>query len=146
MHRSGKLHSNADALSRITDSIENINSIFIIDTSKPDIEKWKKEQINDSELLEIFKDLQDKNSIFKDQFIIHDGLLLRNYQQHASNQRNELLSQIVVPKLLQQDVLEMCHNVPMSGHLGIKKTYSKIKERFWWKNMLNDIKQWIYSC
>ena len=107
MHRSGKLHSNADALSRITDSIENINSIFIIDTSKPDIEKWKKEQINDSELLEIFKDLQDKNSIFKDQFIIHDGLLLRNYQQHASNQRNELLSQIVVPKLLQQDVLEM---------------------------------------
>jgi hypothetical protein len=43
-------------------------------------------------------------------------------------------------------VLWMMHNHPTAGHFGIDNTYEKIKERFYWKNMKEDIKQYIKFC
>jgi hypothetical protein len=40
----------------------------------------------------------------------------------------------------------MMHNHPTAGHFGTEKTYEKIKERFYWKGMLQDIKQYIKYC
>src|ERR671928_220754 len=40
-------------------------------------------------------------------------------------------------------VLWMMHNHPTGGHFGTENTYKKIKERFYWQNMKNDIKQYI---
>ena len=53
-------------------------------------------------------------------------------------------------KVLKKDeidsVLWMMHNHPTAGHFGTEKTYEKIKERFYWKGMLQDIKQYIKYC
>ena len=45
--------------------------------------------------------------------------------------------------------LKIClyfHNRIEAGHLGIQKTYQKILEFYFWKNMINDITTFIRSC
>ena len=53
-------------------------------------------------------------------------------------------------KVLKKDeidsVLWMIHNHPTAGHFGVENTYEKIKERFYWKGMLEDIKQYVKYC
>jgi len=43
-------------------------------------------------------------------------------------------------------ILWMTHNHPTGGHFGVENTYEKIKEKFYWKNMKEDIKQYIKFC
>ena len=39
------------------------------------------------------------------------------------------------------------HEIPLAGHLGIRKTIFRIETAgFWWKKMARDIKKWIRSC
>lgn len=38
------------------------------------------------------------------------------------------------------------HVSPLGGHQGLSRTYKRIKERFKWHNMYNDIKQYIKAC
>ena len=33
-----------------------------------------------------------------------------------------------------------CHVHPTSGHLGVKKTIARVKERFTWKGVVEDVK------
>ena len=53
-------------------------------------------------------------------------------------------------KVLKKDeidsVLQIMHNHPTGGHFGVENTYRKIKERFYWKGMKNDIEQYIKYC
>jgi len=44
------------------------------------------------------------------------------------------------------DVIYSCHDDTFGGHLGIKKTMLKIKERFFWPKMTNDITQYVKTC
>lgn len=32
------------------------------------------------------------------------------------------------------------------GHMSFDKTYVKMKDKFWWPNMYQDLKHWIQSC
>ena len=53
----------------------------------------------------------------------------------------------VIPKKLRNSVFHQMHEIPLAGHLGIRKTISRIETAgFWWKKMARDIKEWIRSC
>ena len=39
----------------------------------------------------------------------------------------------------QQNISRSCHVDPTSGHLGIKKTLSRITERFMWPGVSKDV-------
>src|SRR6185369_17824338 len=43
-------------------------------------------------------------------------------------------------------VMYMLHNHPIGGHFGIDATYEKIKNRYYWKGMYKDIKNYIKHC
>src|SRR3954470_19951624 len=53
-------------------------------------------------------------------------------------------------RALQKDemeaVLYMVHNYEMEGHFGIDATYNKIAERYYWKGMYEDTKEYIKFC
>ena len=53
---------------------------------------------------------------------------------------------ILVPKSLREKVLKRFHSSPYAGHLGIKKTTDRIKRRFKWAKMMQDIKNYVRSC
>ena len=56
--------------------------------------------------------------------------------------------QIVVPKSYRHEILSIAHESPMSGHLGINKTYHKIIDHFYWPGLnqmsLNNVKLAIH--
>ncbi|CAF4172165.1 unnamed protein product, partial [Rotaria magnacalcarata] len=43
-------------------------------------------------------------------------------------------------------LLKSYHDDPLGGHFGIKRTYFKIKNKFWWPHMKQSIFQHIRSC
>ena len=53
---------------------------------------------------------------------------------------------IVVPEELKATVLTQLHNVPTAAHLGVKKTYEKVKQRFYWLNLRKYEEQWCQCC
>ena len=52
--------------------------------------------------------------------------------------------QIVVPSSYRPHILS--HDTPMSGHLGINKTYQRILEHFYWPNLRKDVVEFCRSC
>ena len=54
--------------------------------------------------------------------------------------------QIVVPSSYRPHILSLAHDTPMSGHLGINKTYQRILEHFYWPNLRNDVVEFYRSC
>ena len=74
-------------------------------------------------------------------YFMRDGMLYK--------ERNFIRSQrfcIVIPFSLRQNVFKMCHDDMGGGHLGMKKTWPKIKERFYWNTMYDDTARWLKSC
>lgn len=45
-----------------------------------------------------------------------------------------------------ETVMKIMHDLPSGGHLGIESTYNKIKEKYYWNQMYDDIKEYIQTC
>src|SRR5215216_1848683 len=43
-------------------------------------------------------------------------------------------------------ILFMTHNHETGGHFGVDATYNKIAERYYWKGMYNDTREYVKSC
>ena len=54
--------------------------------------------------------------------------------------------QIVVPKCYREDVLSLAHELPLAGHLGIKKTYQKVLSHFYWPGLHRDVVKYCRAC
>jgi hypothetical protein len=86
-------------------------------------------------------ELDDRLSRFillvHDHFCIEDGLLYRV---------NNSKIQLCIPDKLRNAVLFQCHDVPCSGHLGMKKAYQKMARRYYWMSMHRDMEAYISAC
>lgn len=45
-----------------------------------------------------------------------------------------------------QSILKEYHDSKLAGHLGFNRTYSKIKERYYWSTMKQDIRKYVKIC
>ena len=54
--------------------------------------------------------------------------------------------QIVVPTSYRHEILSIAHESPMSGHLGINKTYHKIINHFYWPGLKSDDSKYCKTC
>jgi hypothetical protein len=73
-----------------------------------------------------------------------EGYEEKSGRLYKRNKEGKLLK--VLKKSEIDSVLWMMHNHPTAGHFGIENTYEKIKGRFYWKGMLEDIKRYIKYC
>jgi hypothetical protein len=73
-------------------------------------------------------------------FIIHNQLL---YKKDRNN-NNKLIK--VIQRYEMEPVLYMMHNDPTAGHFSIDKMFDKIKARYYWPQMYDDIKAYVQSC
>ena len=53
---------------------------------------------------------------------------------------------LVVPEILKGTVIEFCHSKGMAGHMGIKKTKSRVLERAIWYNLKNSCEEHVKGC
>ena len=45
-----------------------------------------------------------------------------------------------------EDLMKIMHDYPTAEHMGIDTTYNKIKERYYWNQMYDDIREYIKTC
>lgn len=106
-----------------------------------------KAQATDPSLAKIRHVITDDSNSKVPYFMSQDGVVVRVYRPPEllpSDTWAETV-QIVLPQSVREPVIKLAHD-GMSGHLGVKKTYSKILDHFFWPGMHKQISQYIKSC
>jgi putative transposase len=99
----------------------------------------RKHQQLDEEVQNILRNMENQTN-----FIIkHDGILYKR-KTRTNGRMYELR---YVPHSLRKNVLNIYHDSTFNGsHFGIKRTFYKIRDRYFWPNQFNDIKKHILLC
>ena len=82
---------------------------------------------------------EGKHSATQDDFHLEDGILIRHLKNSINPSRL-----VVVPIVLRQTILEQSHN--NAGHLGIHKTFEKVKYQFFRPTYEQDVKDAVQRC
>ena len=53
---------------------------------------------------------------------------------------------LLVPESLRSEVMYLNHDIPSAGHQGVDRTLSRVKEKYFWRNMTKDIKEYVSVC
>lgn len=123
IHKPGKQHLNVDALSRVVYKT-NTELLPVID-----LDVIRDEQRKDVQCQQLKKQPRFKTS--------PQGVIYHN---------NGDDKQILVPQKLRQKIIQLHHNLPSAGHAACRKTLERIKHRFVWPNMKDDINQFVRQC
>ena len=102
-------------------------------------------QQNDKSLAALF-DLAENEPypLNKSYIFVKDGLLMR--REISKSNHDISYEQLVVPAALRNKLLWLAHDIPASGHLGVKKTKFRLTRHFWWPKCSKDIYQYVTSC
>ena len=174
VHRPGRKHGNADALSRIPcnqcgrKSHQYTEADVIAATIVSDMPVLKhysadtirKSQLQDNAIgfvLRAFESnkkpesttLQGQSSEVRRLVQLWDQLTLRDgllYRYFMKEESDNGHLQLVVPSVYRDDILQELHAGVVGGHLGQDKTLSRLKERFYWPGHWNDVHQWCRTC
>ena len=174
-HRSGRVHNNADALSRRPcqeqckhcSNIDRRENATYIKRIRIDVnEEWstaqlKEDQLEDKDIEPFLQwktdnrprpkwgDVSDKGVTFKALWAQWDSLVIEDgllKRTWESADGKQIKKQLVVPRKKVNQVLEEIHNGKSGAHLGVNKTLDKIRDRFYWVNYCEDVKSWCRKC
>ena len=174
VHRQGRKHGNADALSRLpcrqcgrenhSGTEANVASVSINNCDQSleghTREELRQLQQKDPSVGPILRDLEThqkptpdeaksmSNNARRlvqmwDQLEMKDGLLWRNFEDHGGTMTRR---QLVVPRVLREEILQELHAGAIGGHLGEEKTLGRLKERFYWPGHWNEVRDWCRTC
>ena len=122
---------------------------------------WKEKQVEDENITIIIKALEEKrcrpgwNDIAPcgeetkilwaqwDSLRLIDGILYRVWEDSCC--KREIL-QVVVATVLRKQVFGFLHDSKTGGHFGVNKTIGKIREKFYWPKLRDDVKVWCGQC
>ena len=76
--------------------------------------------------------------------LLRDGLVLRRWENEKTGQ--EIYQQICLPESFVPQVLHVLHNSPSASHIGVSKTLEKVRRRFYWHGMREDVENHIRRC
>ena len=124
--------------------------IMNLQRNDPDLNKiigWLKQSSYRPDKDEV--DLRHESPCVRHLYLVWKQLFIKNgvlYKKYETVDRTRMYIQIVVPKSQQNTVMYAMHNAVTSAHLGFKKTYEKIRRRFFWHNQKQDVSNWIRKC
>ncbi|XP_036003984.1 LOW QUALITY PROTEIN: uncharacterized protein LOC118566341 [Fundulus heteroclitus] len=72
-----------------------------------------------------------------------DGVLVRRFYCLDDIQ---FYPQIVLPRKLQLDVMRQMHEGPVGGHFGVERTPTRLRTRYYWYHMREDVSLWCKTC
>ena len=152
VHRSGRLHTDADALSRFPvdppdppEAAAEDLQLYLIQLEKDPANVFQEQQ-RCRQLNEIIEVLSKENPDpfdvrrFKD-FVFCNGQL---HRRSIYNGQERL--RLCIPPSLVNSILLACHDDPTAGHLGYQRTINKLRERFDWPGMESAVRVYIRTC
>ena len=72
-------------------------------------------------------------------FFIHKSIIFRRDPKQGN-------VQALIPAKLREEMMEMCHKIPMAAHQGIERTRLAMKSKYYWRGMNRDISKYVGSC
>ena len=75
------------------------------------------------------------------QLEVHNGMLYRRWTDE-----NKSTLQAIIPVKERRNVLQFSHDHKTSGHVGVTKTLSKIRQAYYWPGLQRDVRQYIAGC
>ena len=109
-----------------------------------------KEQHSDPEISPLFDRALDESEMSQVPvcYYLKNDILMRKWRPPDVSADDEwtVNHQIVVPRAYRPEILNLAHETPMSGHLGVNKTYHKILNHFFWPGLKSDFSQHCKSC
>jgi len=141
-HSRGVNNVVADALSRMFDghcpeSPEIVCATML--NSLPLVYSSLQEYQGDDALCRDLKRKVENKIAAADNFCIYNGLLC--YSPKKARRRRW-----VVPSSLKRMLLQYFHDGGLAGHLGARKTFSKIVSNIWWPSMRKDVFDYVRKC
>ncbi|XP_033112261.1 uncharacterized protein LOC117113126 [Anneissia japonica] len=75
-------------------------------------------------------------------FYKKEGILFRKWQKRPiSGKIENVIDQIVVPSECRLSILQLAHDAPLAGHLGVEKTKDRILQHFYWPGIFKDVSE-----
>ena len=78
--------------------------------------------------------------INKELFYLEDDLLWKRPKFEYQPKR------LVIPDSLRELVMEMCHEIPSSGHQSAERTMARVKYRYFWYGMAQQVTNFVATC
>jgi len=174
-HRSGRLHSNADALSRHSckqcydkkmpsvwiDECERAEEIleplsvrafrFLPELTSSDVAAM---QAEDSDIGPAYAVLSENTDPSPDEIraFPYESKMLLSHRPEVRlvddvlvRQTDEQL-QLVVPTQLRRRLFDLTHAGPSAAHLGAARTIIQLKTHYYWVGLNRDVRQWCRQC
>ena len=172
IHRAGRSHGNADALSRRpcrqcgreldcnTSEEEKGQARAILMTDDRRISEMRRAQLDDPNIKPVLEALERNTKPTKEEvsamskkvkvLLEHWGQLqIRNgilYRKWESVDGKEVKWRLVLPRGKTKEVLEELHAGSLAGHLGATKTLKSVQMRYYWVGMKEDVRSFIRKC
>ncbi|CAB0036585.1 unnamed protein product [Trichogramma brassicae] len=136
VHRRGRVHELPDALSRAYEYSEALGEAKIAGVAEVDEEHAK-----------LIVDVEANPRRWKDWRVENGQLYRYRYDALLDPITNcEEGWKLVVPKPLRERVMYDAHDITSSGHLGIEKTFDRVKRDYYWRGMYHDVFEYVRTC
>ncbi|CAF4448094.1 unnamed protein product [Didymodactylos carnosus] len=106
-----------------------------------DMDRIKQAQTNDVIIQEKIEKM--KNGMHKSDMTVVDDVL---YKLVIRNGAKEKIRLPWIPHAMIQELLRAFHDHPMSGHFGVRRTWYKIKQHYYWPKMFETVQSYVRSC
>ena len=96
-----------------------------------------------------WKDISHLSTSIKHYWALWDSLILQNglvYRRKFHDTAGVETYLLLVPKSLRKEVMKLLHNNITAGHLGVTRTVTRIKDRFDWPSLREDVENWCRAC
>ncbi len=149
-HRPGQLHRNADALSRVPCKQCTRVGVHVVEVES----EFGRQQQEDLEMGPVFDAIRQGTLLESPR--PRTKYITQLVQQWESLQVVEDVlrrvfddgkSQRIVPTGMVKQILSGVHDLAAGGgHLGIRKTLSKVKDKYYWPGWRRDVEVWCKTC
>jgi hypothetical protein len=75
--------------------------------------------------------------------VLKEGVLWRKW---FNNRGQEIGLQFITPRIMRREVLTLAHDNRLAGHMGDVRTLERLRPRYYWVGMRDDITHWLRSC
>jgi hypothetical protein len=151
-HRPG-----TSAVMKVPDALSRTYEVNMIDIDSSFCrELIINEQLADSKMTEIREFISDPSNPSKSDrlramadriFLMDDGMLMRYVGPKGKPWEDEKLYwRIWLPASLIPKAVSIFHETPTAGHMGIRKTYFRLEEKFYWFSMRRDVSNFVRQC